>query len=288
MRESHGGIRAEGSALSSGTARVKIASCVKYSLDVAEIRVDVPSKQLRLAGVPRKLGNIDKNVLETAVALKEAHGGSVHAVSFGPPEAKDALLREALAMGADEATVVIDPFDGALDPSATAAVLASALTRLGGFDIVVCGEASDDDSTYQVGPRLAESLGWPQVTYVRDVSVEGVSLVAERDVGVYSERVRARLPVLITVTEETNTPRRPTLMDVLKAKKKPLAVWQLEADLGISPASLQEASPLQFLRSEAVLVSRKQVLLCDRSVSDLASELVERLVQEGVLEGCDL
>lgn len=273
--------------MSSGTARVKIAACVKYSLDVAEIRVDVPSKQLRLAGVPRKLGNIDKNVLETAVALKEAHGGSVHAVSFGPPESKDALLRDALAMGADEATVIIDPFDGALDPSATAAVLASALTRLGGFDIVVCGEASDDDSTYQVGPRLAESLGWPQVTYVRGVAVEGVSLVAERDVGVYSERVRAPLPVLITVTEETNTPRRPTLMDVLKAKKKPLAVWQLEADLGISPASLQEASPLQFLRSEAVLVSRKQVLLEDRPVSDLASELVERLVQEGVLEGCD-
>lgn len=273
--------------MSSGTARMRIAACVKYSLDVAEIRVDIPSRQLRLIGVPRKLGNIDKNALETAVALKEAHGGSVHAVSFGPPESKDALLREALAMGADEATVIVDPFDGALDPSVTAAVLASALTRMGGFDIVVCGEASDDDSTYQVGPRLAESLGWPQVTFVRSITVDGVFLEAERDVGVYSERVRVPLPVLVTVTEETNTPRRPTLMDVLKAKKKPLALWQLEADMGISPASLQEASPLQFIRSEAVLVNRKQVLLRDRPPSDLADELVERLVQEGILERWD-
>ncbi len=266
---------------------MKIAACVKYSLDVAEIRVDVPTRKLLLTGVPRKLGNVDKNVLETAVMLKEAHGGSVHALGFGPPEAKDALLREALAMGADEAVVVVDPFDGGLDPSATAAVLASALARMGGFDIVVCGEASDDDSTYQVGPRLAESLGWPQVAYVRDIAVEGGCVVAERDVGAYSERVSVPLPALITVTEETNTPRRPTLMDVLKAKKKPLALWELEADLGITPASLQEAATVKQLGSEAVIVSRRQTVLWNKPASDLARELVELLVQEGVLEGHD-
>lgn len=262
---------------------MKIAACVKYSLDISEIRVDASSRQLRLEGTPRKLGNIDRNVLEMAATLKETYGGIVHIVSFGPPEVKDAL-KEALAMEADGATVVHDPFGGKLDASVTAHVLAAVLGKLGGFDLVVCGEASEDDSTYQVGPQLAEKLGYPQVAFVRSATMYDGFLVAERDAGDYTEKVRVMLPALITVTEETNTPRRPTLMEVLKAKKKPVVEWQLETDLHIHPSALEGKAALRLLNTEAVMVRRKGVLLRDKPVANLADELVDLLLQEQAIE----
>jgi len=263
---------------------MKIAACIKYSLDVSEVKVDASTKQIRLAGVPKKLGNIDRNVLETAATLKETYGGTVHLFTFGPPEAKN-ILKEALGVNADDATLILEPSGEALDPGATVAVLAAALKKLGSFDVIVCGEASDDGFTYQVGPRLAETLGMPQITYARKITIENGSILAERDWGEGAELVKAPLPVLLTVTEETNTPRRPTLMDLVKAKKKPLVEWQLEKDLGISPQTLQDASGLQLLATEGIVVERKQILLKDKPTADLASELVDLLVQENLLEG---
>ena len=90
---------------------MKIVACIKYSLDVSEVKVDSATKELRLAGVPKKVGNIDKNVLETAVSLKESYGGTVHALTFGPAKAKESF-REALAMGLEDVTLIEDPFDG--------------------------------------------------------------------------------------------------------------------------------------------------------------------------------
>lgn len=263
---------------------MKIVACVKYSRDVSEVKVDASSKQLRLSGVPRKLGNIDKNVLEAAATLRETYGGTVHTITFGPPQAKDALT-EALAMGADEATLVLDPFDGELDAGATVEVLVSALHKLGGFDLVMCGEASDDGFTYQIGPFLAEKLGWPQVTYVRSVAVEYGFVLAERDLGETTERVKAPLPALITVSGESNKPRLPTLVDLLRAKRKPVTEWHLETDLRLSAQTLWDASRLQLLDTKGIVVERKQVLLKGKPAADLANALVELLLQENVLEG---
>lgn len=262
---------------------MKIAACVKYSLDVSEVKVDPSSKQLHLSGVPRKLGNIDKNVLEAAATLSETYGGTVHIVSFGPPQAKDALT-EALAMGAHEATLVLDPFDGELDAGATVEVLVTALQKLGGFDIIICGEASDDGFTYQIGPFLAEKLGWPQVTYVRSVAVEHGFVLAERDLGESTERVKAPLPALITVTEESNIPRLPTLVDFLKARRKSITEWHLETDLRLSAQTLWDASHLQLLDTKGIVVERKEVVLDGKPAGDLVNALVELLLQENVLE----
>jgi electron transfer flavoprotein beta subunit len=261
---------------------MKIVACIKYSLDVSEVKVDAATRQLRLTGTPRKLGNIDKNVLETAASLKEAHGGTVHVVTFGPPEARNAL-KEALGMNADDATLVVEPEHANLDTGATAEVLVAFMERMGGCDLVVCGEASDDGFTFQVGPRVAERLGIPQVTYARKVAIEHGYVVAERDRGDAVEVVRAPLPALLTVTEETNTPRRPTLMDLLKARKKPLLEWSLD-HLGLSRQGLENASMLQLLSTEGIVVERRQVALKDRPATELANEVVDRLLQDEVLE----
>jgi electron transfer flavoprotein beta subunit len=262
---------------------MRIVACVKYSLDVSEIKIDPATKELSLASAPWDLGDIDANVLEAAVTIKEIYGGSAHILSFGPQASRDTLQRAA-AMGADDATLVLDPFDGQLNTSGTAEVLMAALERLGACDIVVCGEASDDGASYQVGPLLAGKLGWPQVTYVRSFEVEDGVMVAERDLGESVERVKVRLPVLITVTEETNTPRSPTLMEVLQAKEKPFLEWKLEGDLGLSIEDLQTIPSLELLRTEGVVVERKRILWRDKSATELANQVVDFLVQEGVLE----
>jgi electron transfer flavoprotein alpha/beta subunit len=262
---------------------MKIAACIKYSMDVSEIKVDPTTKALRIAGVPKQLGNINRNVLEMASLLKGKYGGTVHLISFGPPDTKNAL-KEALGTNADDAILVLEPEGVELDPAATACVLAAALRKLGGFDLVICGEASDDGFTYQVGPRLAERMGWPQLGAVRTLTVQDGCVTAERDGGDNIEVVKAPLPALVTVTEETNVPRKPTLSELVKGKKKSLVEWQLGKDLELKVQAVFDASATELIGSEGITIDRKRALLKDKPAADLAMELVTRLVQDRILE----
>jgi len=261
---------------------VKIVACIKYSLDASEIKVDAASKQLLLDDVPRKVGNIDKNVLETAVTLGKAAGATVHGLTFGPAKAKESF-REAMAFGLEDVTLIEDPLDGAGGPSVTAAVLAEAIKKIGEVDVVVCGEVSDDGFTYQVPPRLAERLGMPQISYVRQVELEGDQLVAERELDDSSQSVKAGLPAVVTVTEETNTPRRPTLMDALKAKKKPVHLWQVDADLGLDKKELAQKATLEQIATEGVVINRKQQMVAGDDPAAIANQLIDLLVKENVI-----
>jgi electron transfer flavoprotein beta subunit len=261
---------------------VKIVACIKYSLDVSEIKVDPASKELRLANVPKKVGNIDKHVLEAAVSLKEQYGGVVHAITFGPARAKEGF-REAMAMGLEDVTLIEDPFDGEGGPAVTATVLAEAIKKMGEVDLIVCGEVSDDGFTYQVPPRLAERLNLPQISYARKIAVEGGQVLVDRELDDNVQSVKAALPALVSVTEETNTPRRPTLMDALKAKKKPVHLWQVDADLGLSNETLTQRMSLAKVGTEGVIIHRKQVLLKGDSPAVLANQLLDLLLQENVI-----
>jgi len=263
---------------------VKIVACIKYSLDVSEVKVDPASKELKMAGVPYKVGNIDRNVLETAVRLQEAYGGAVHAITVGPVKAKESF-REALAMGLEDVTLIENPVEGQVAPAVTSAILAETIKKLGDVDIVVCGEVSDDGFTYQVPPRLAEALSMPQISFVRTVAVEDGKIVADRDLEDSVQTVSAPLPALISVMEETNTPRRPTLLQAMKAKKKPVHIWNVEADLGLSLDELQQKATLEKVGAEGVVVHRKQQLLQGDDLAVLSNELVDLLLADHVIEG---
>lgn len=263
---------------------MKIVACIKYSLDASEVKVDPASKELKMAGVPYKVGVIDKHVLETAVRLQETYGGTVHALSVGPSKARESF-REALAMGLEDVTLVENPIENQVAPDVTAAVLAQAIKKLGDVDIVICGEVSDDGFTYQVPPRLAEALNMPQISFVRTVAVENGQIVADRDLEDSVQTVSAPLPALISVMEETNTPRRPTLLEAMKAKKKPVHLWNVEADLGLSAADLQQKAALEKVRAEGVVVHRKQQVLKGNDLAVLSNELVDLLLADHVIEG---
>ena len=150
---------------------MKILALVKYSLDVAEIKVNAATHALRMTGVPRRFGSLDKGAVEVAVRLKEASDAVVEILCFGPSDARGAA-KDLLAMGADEATVVEDPYDGAADAAVAVRVLEAAIRKRGPFDLLICGFASDDGYSHQTGARLAERLALPFVSYACEIRLE--------------------------------------------------------------------------------------------------------------------
>jgi electron transfer flavoprotein alpha/beta subunit len=263
---------------------LKILAFIKVSLDIAEIKVDAATEQLRLEGVPEKVGNIDKNVVEAGVRLKEAVGGTLTAVCLGPAAAKE-YFKDVLAMGADEVVLIEDPFGGKAEASAAVRILEAAARKLGPFDLLLCGFASDDGYTYQVGPRLAERLGLPLVSFVRQLSLIGQTLQAERDLDETIQSVQVSLPALASVAEEAFPPRRTTLMDAIKAKKKPVSVWSVSEDLGLSVDDLTRGSRLVTSKQIGIVVHRKGQIIKGQNAPEMADRLIDALVNDGVLKG---
>jgi len=256
--------------------------CVKQALDVAELKIDSATRRLIIAGVPRKISDFDKNAIEEAVRLKEKIGGEVKVITVGPQEGKTAL-REALAMGADEAYLLSDPAFEDSDTLAVSYILTEAIKKLGEFDLIICGEASVDSFSAQVGPRLAERLGIPQITYVRKVSLDGDNVVAERSLEDCYETIKTKTPVLLTVTGEINDPRIPSLMAIMKASKKKMVMWSAE-DLKISKERVgKTGSAIQVTNVLAPKVERKKIVIKAETVEEIAENLVKALVKEGVM-----
>lgn len=260
----------------------RIIVCLKYAIDVSQIKVDPATRKLLTADAPRKISDFDRNALEEAVRIKEKYGGEVIALTVSA-EAASSALREALAIGADKAFLVQDPALQSSDTAAVSYVLSEAIRKLSSFDLIICGEASIDSYSGQVGPRLAEILGVPVVTYARKVSLEGDALIAERGLEDCSETVKVKMPALLTVTKEINEPRVPTLMNVIRASKKELVTWTL-SDLGI-PIEKVGFLAVQVLEVSAPKVERKKVKIEGETPKEIAEKLVKALIQDGVLGG---
>ena len=141
---------------------------------------------------------LDANAVETALQLKEKYGGTVTAISMGPPQADD-VLKKALAMGCDESALLSDRALGGADTLATGYPLAKAAEKIGGYDLLICGRHATDAETAQTGPIIAAFLGIPQVTLCGKVEIEDGWAVCERLLPDRTEKVKVKLPALITV-----------------------------------------------------------------------------------------
>ena len=260
----------------------RIIVCLKYAIDVSQIKIDSATRTLVTADAPRKISDFDKNALEEAIRIKAKHGGEVIALTVSAENASSAL-REALAIGADKAFQVYDPAFQSSDTLVVSQILAEAIKKVGSFDLIICGEASIDSYSGQVGPRLAEILGVPAVTYARRVVLEGDALIAERSLEDCSEVVKVKMPALLTVTKEINEPRVPTLMDVLKASRKELVMWTL-SDLEVSREKV-EVIAVQVSEVSAPKIERKKVKIEGENPKEIAEKLVKALIQDGVLGG---
>lgn len=159
----------------------------------------------------------DLNALEAALQIKDNYGGKVTVITMGLPAAAS-ILRESLYRGADDAVLITDIKCAASDTLATSYILSCAVKKLD-YDIVLCGRQAIDGDTAQVGPQLAEKLGITQVTYVEELSgLDGRTIIIRRNIGNGWQKVRCKLPVLLTITNEANEPRVPAAKKIMKFK----------------------------------------------------------------------
>jgi len=259
---------------------VRIVVCIKQVPDIAEMEkmeTDPETGNIIREGLPAIVNPFDEYAMEEAVSWKERNGDEVIAVTMGPPQAEDALIK-CLSMGADQAILLSDRQFAGSDTIATTWTLAGAIRKIGDVDLVLCGQQAIDGDTAQVGPMLAENLHIPQITYVSRLELEGKYITATREVEDGYEVVRCKLPALVTVVKGINIPRVPTYNSLSEAMDKEIPVWGAE-DLDIEKDRLGlPGSPTAVTRVWAP-ESRSQGHVLRGEPSELAKQLAEVLLQ---------
>lgn len=211
---------------------MNIVVCLKQVPDTNEVRIDPITGTLIREGVPSIINPDDKNALEEALRLKDNHGAHVTIISMGPPQAEIAL-REALAMGADEAILISDRAFAGADTLATSNALAATLRKLD-YDVIFAGRQAIDGDTAQVGPEIAEHLNIAQITYVEKVEVIDGGLKVRKAWEDGYEDIEVKTPVLLTAIQELNEPRYMNIKNIFDMyQNKEVKVWSadyIEAD----------------------------------------------------------
>lgn len=219
---------------------LEILVCIKqvpHPDHFSEIRLDAGSGRIIREGVPAIINPLDRNALEEGLRVKEKFSGRVTGISMGPLQAKRAL-EEALAMGVDRGILLCDTAFAGADTLATANALFYAIRKLGGFDLVLCGNETVDSGTGQVGPQLAELLDIPHVSGVQEVCFSDEKTLDVRRALEYGYmKLRLRLPALLCVTRDINKPRLPTVQSIMEVAHKQMVIWKAK-DIGASPESI--------------------------------------------------
>ena len=202
---------------------MKIFVCVKQVPGVSEVKIDPKTNTLVREGILSILNPNDRNAIEIALILKEKYTAEIIALTMGPPQAEE-ILRETLAMGADKAYLLTDRAFAGADTLATSYTLSLAIKKLLNESdseekyLVICGAQAVDGDTGQVPPELAEELEIPQVAYVLNVELKENKLIAERKFrAVEIVVIETNLPALISVLNDINEPRYPSMAGIMKA-----------------------------------------------------------------------
>jgi electron transfer flavoprotein beta subunit len=265
---------------------MNIVVCMKQVIDLEQIRIKRDTREPVVDGLPVVFGDYEKSALEEAVRIKEEFGGKVTVIAIGSPKLKE-TIKEALAIGADEANIITDPAIQGNDATGSARILARAIEKLGEWDLILMGDSSADEYSGEVPPRVAERLNLPSVVAVREIEIlsEAGSPTGQirtvRDMGNLLEVLQVDLPAVIGVTSELNTPRLAPLSAILKAGRKPLNEWgSSDLDLAVADVDSRE-SLVDEISNLAPVQDRKGIIYDDPDTA--VAELINALRQEGVL-----
>jgi electron transfer flavoprotein beta subunit len=262
---------------------MKIVVCVKQVPDTNEVKLDPVTKALIREGVPSVVNPDDRTGIEAALRLRDEIGGSVTALCMGPPQA-DAALREALAMGCDEAALVSAREFGGSDAWATAAVISAALKKIG-YDIVITGRQAIDGDTAQVGPQIAETLGVPQVSYAEELWVEGDRLVVKRQFEDRYHIIEVKPPCLITALSELAEPRYMHVGGIVDAYQKEVRLLGFD-DLkdGLNPDFIGlKGSPTNVVKSFTKQAKGAGTLLRDLSADEAVAAIIQKMEERRLI-----
>ena len=259
---------------------MNIVVCVKQTPDTAAT-VTVEGGRVTWGDAPLVLNPWDEFAVEQALRTKEAHGGKVTAVSLGPEGAREAL-KQALAMGCEEAVLLTDPAYAAADTLVVSAALAAAVRKMGAVDLAFFGRQAVDSDTGVTAAQVARRLGWPSLTLVAAVLAvdpQGRTIDVERMLEETRQQVRAPLPAVVSVVKEIGEPRYPSFMGIRKASKAEIPAW--------SAADMSFTVPSPALTWPAVIAPPKADTHCEMISGDspaaIAAALADRLIEEKVL-----
>lgn len=261
--------------------------CIKSVPDTTEVRINPETNTLMRSEVGSMINPFDSYAIEEALRLKEAHGGKVTVLTMGPPPAeKD--LREAIAMGCDEAVFLCAREFAGSDTWATAYALSRAIAKLGEYDIVLCGKQAIDGDTGQVGPGIANQLGIPQLTYVskiRAIDFNARTIEVERLLEEGREIVRTRLPALLTVVKDINVPRFPTFRGIRTARKMEIPVWTPKELPRTDPKYLGlDGSPTKVIKVMSPPKREGEVTwIQGETVEQIAEILADKILAEKII-----
>jgi len=214
---------------------MNIVVCLKQTFDTeAKIVLDSSGK-IDNTGVNLVINPYDEFAVEEALKLREKFGGQVTLVSMGGDRVTESL-RTALAMGCDEGILINDPSLESPDEWVTAEILAKAIAQMP-YDIILAGRIAVDDGSSQVAVRVADALNIPSVSCILKLEVEDGKASVTREIDGGTELVEVSLPVVLTAQKGLNIPRYPSMMGIMKAKKKEIKILNLE-DLGLRAADL--------------------------------------------------
>lgn len=263
---------------------MKIVVCIKQVPDTAEVKLDPKTGTLIRDGVPSIINHDDKAGLEAALQLREKVGGTVTVVCMGPPQA-DVALREALAMGADDAYLLSAREFGGSDTYATATIIATGLRKIG-FDLVITGRQAIDGDTAQVGVQIAIHLGLPVTTYVEKlVEVTESSITVQRQYEDRYQTVRMQYPCLITAIGELNQPRYMSVGGCFDAYQKEIKTMTYadiadvvdESNIGLA------GSPTNVVVSTTKEAKGAGEVLKDLSADEAVAAIVEKLAAKHII-----
>lgn len=262
---------------------MKIVVCVKQVPDTKGGVKFKPDGTLDRAAMLTIMNPDDKAGLEAALRLKDQYGAEVTVVTMGLPKAEE-VLREAMAMGADNGILVTDRVLGGADTWATSQTIAGALRNLD-YDLIITGRQAIDGDTAQVGPQIAEHLGLPQVSYAENVEIDGDCLKVQRQFEDRYHIIKVKMPCVITALAELAEPRYMTVAGIVDAyDSKEVKVWGLEdlkdtvdeANIGLkgSPTRVKQSFTKQPKAAGTVLKD----LTPDEAVDAIVAKLKEKYI----------
>ena len=264
---------------------MKIIVCMKQVPDTTEVRLDPVTNTLIRDGVPSIINPDDKCGIEAALQIKEKFPGTtVTVVSMGLPSV-DIALREALAMGCDEAVLLTDRKLGGADTWATSSSIAGAIKHMD-YDLIICGRQAIDGDTAQVGPQIAEHLGIPQVSYVEDIAeIDDKKMVVRRQYEDRYQMIEVAFPCLITTLSELNQPRYMSVGGCFDAYQKEIKIMSYadiadvvdESNIGL------KGSPTNVVKSMTKEAKGKGEILKDLTPDEAVKAIVDKLAAKYII-----
>lgn len=260
---------------------MNIVVCIKQVPNTNEVKIDPKTGTLIREGVPSIINPDDKAGLEAALRLKDSQGAHVTVLTMGPPQAETAL-REALAMGADEAVLVTDRAFGGADTWATAHTIAAAVKKLP-YDLIITGRQAIDGDTAQVGPQIAENLNIPNISYAEEIKVEGEYVTVKRQFEDRYHILKAKMPCLITALSELNTPRYMTPGGIVDAYQKEIKKIT-RADLDVADGDIGlKGSPTRVVKTFTKSPKAAGTLVSNLNSQEAADYILEKLKEKFII-----